>query len=116
MCGIAGILDLKGRGVDRARGERLCAKLVHRGPDEDGAYAGGCVARGQRRLGIIALSGGHQPMGNEDGTVWITFNGEIYNFQELRPDLERQGHRFYTSSDTEVILHAYEQHGEECLS
>jgi asparagine synthase (glutamine-hydrolysing) len=116
MCGIAGILDLKGRGVGRPSVERLCAKLVHRGPDEGGSYADGCVALVQRRLSIIDLSGGHQPMGNEDGTVWITFNGEIYNFQELRPELERQGHRFATSSDTEVILHAYEQHGEDCLS
>ena len=91
MCGIAGILDLKGRGVGRPPVERLCAKLVHRGPDEGGAYADGPVALGQRRLSIIDLSGGHQPMGNEDGTVWITFNGEIYNFQELRPELERQG-------------------------
>ena len=116
MCGIAGILDLRGRGVGRPQVERLCARLVHRGPDEGGAYADGPVALGQRRLSIIDLSGGHQPMGNEDGTVWITFNGEIYNFQELRPELERQGHRFATSSDTEVILHAYEQHGEDCLS
>lgn len=116
MCGIAGILDLKGRGVERSRVERLCAQLVHRGPDEEGYYAGGGVALGQRRLSIIDLSSGRQPMGNEDGTVWVTFNGEIYNFQELRLELESQGHRFATSSDTEVILHAYEQHGEACLS
>lgn len=116
MCGIAGILDLKGRGVAGADVERMCAKLVHRGPDEEGYHVDGGLAFGQRRLSIIDLSSGRQPMGNEDGAVWLTFNGEIYNFQELRPELERQGHRFATSSDTEVILHAYEQHGPACLS
>ncbi len=116
MCGIAGIIDLKGRQVERSLLERICAKLVHRGPDEEGYYVNGAAALGQRRLSIIDLSTGRQPMGNEDGSVWVTFNGEIYNFQELRPELERQGHRFATSSDTEVILHAFEQYGARCLS
>src|SRR4051812_34667369 len=116
MCGIAGLIDLKARGVGRGQVERLCARLAHRGPDEEGYHVEGGVGLGQRRLSIIDLSGGKQPMGNEDGTVWVTFNGEIYNFQELRPELERRGHRFATSSDTEVILHAYEEYGEACLS
>src|SRR4051794_23660243 len=116
MCGIAGVVDLKGRGADRPLVERICARLVHRGPDAEGYYVNGPAALGQRRLSIIDLAGGKQPMGNEDHSAWITFNGEIYNFQGLRPALEQRGHRFSTSSDTEVILHAYEEHGEACLS
>jgi asparagine synthase (glutamine-hydrolysing) len=116
MCGIAGILDLKGRPAERSVLERMCSRLAHRGPDDQGIHVDGGVALGQRRLSIIDLSGGRQPMGNEDGSIWVTFNGEIYNFQDLRPELERQGHRFATSSDTEVILHAYEQHGVDCLT
>jgi asparagine synthase (glutamine-hydrolysing) len=94
---------------------RLCDVLVHRGPDDEGYYIKGPVALGQRRLAILDLAGGRQPMGNEDGTVWITFNGEIYNFRELRERLERLGHRFATRSDTEVIVHAYEQYGPACV-
>jgi asparagine synthase (glutamine-hydrolysing) len=115
MCGIAGILDLKGRTAERGVLERICARLAHRGPDEEGLYAHGDLALGQRRLSIIDLASGRQPMGNEDGTVWVTFNGEIYNFPELRADLEARGHRFATRSDTEVIVHAYEQYGTGCL-
>jgi asparagine synthase (glutamine-hydrolysing) len=115
MCGIAGILDLKGRAVERRLLERICARLAHRGPDDQGFYLDRDVALGQRRLSIIDLSSGRQPMGNEDGTVWVTFNGEIYNFLELRADLEGQGHRFATRTDTEVIVHAYEQYGTGCL-
>jgi asparagine synthase (glutamine-hydrolysing) len=115
MCGIAGILDLRGRRAERSILERICARLVHRGPDEEGYHADGPAALGQRRLSIIDLSGGRQPMANEDGSVWVTFNGEIYNFRELRPELERLGHRFTTWSDTEVILHAYEEYGEACV-
>ena len=116
MCGIAGILDLGGRGVDRSRVERLCEKLVHRGPDADGYHVEGDIGLGQRRLSIIDLPGGGQPMSNGDGSVWITFNGEIYNFRELRRELEQQGHRFHSSSDTEVLLRSYEQHGEACVT
>ncbi|HJT79238.1 MAG TPA: asparagine synthase (glutamine-hydrolyzing), partial [Gemmataceae bacterium] len=111
MCGIAGVLDLHGREADPASARRLCARLVHRGPDEEGYYAAGPVALGQRRLSIIDLAGGRQPLGNEDGTVWVTFNGEIYNFKELRGRLEGRGHRFATDCDTEVIVHAYEEYG-----
>jgi asparagine synthase (glutamine-hydrolysing) len=93
----------------------LCDVLAHRGPDDEGYYINGPVALGQRRLAILDLAGGRQPMGNEDGTVWITFNGEIYNFQELRERLEGLGHRFATRGDTEVIVHAYEQYGPACV-
>jgi asparagine synthase (glutamine-hydrolysing) len=94
---------------------RLCDVLVHRGPDDEGYHVKGPVALGQRRLSILDLAGGHQPMSNEDGTVWITFNGEIYNFRELRARLEGLGHRFATRSDTEAIVHAYEQYGPACV-
>jgi asparagine synthase (glutamine-hydrolysing) len=115
MCGIAGILDLKGRAVEQSLLERLCARLAHRGPDDEGFHVDRNVALGQRRLSIIDLSSGRQPMSNEDGTVWVTFNGEIYNFLELRPELEAHGHRFATRTDTEVIVHAFEQYGTGCL-
>ena len=115
MCGIAGIVDLAGRGVARTSLERMCGHLIHRGPDDSGYFTNHEVGFGQTRLSIIDLSTGKQPMANEDGTVWVTFNGEIYNFQELRSQLEKQGHRFATNSDTEVIVHAYEQFGVNCL-
>src|SRR5487761_2670125 len=111
MCGIAGVLDRRGRDVDSHRVENLCAKLAHRGPDDQGVFTDGPVGLGQRRLSIIDLSSGKQPLGNEDGNVWVTFNGEIYNYQALRVELEKQGHQFRTQSDTEVIVHAYEQFG-----
>ena len=88
--------------------------MAHRGPDDDGYYISGPVALGFRRLAIIDLSGGHQPLSNEDGTVWIAFNGEIYNYQELRAELIGKGHVFKTKSDTEVIVHLYEEFGEAC--
>src|SRR5262249_44423279 len=115
MCGIAGLIDLRGRPADRSVLERLCACLVHRGPDEEGFHFQGPVGLGQRRLSIIDLSGGHQPLANEDETVWVSFNGEIYNFQELRTDLQQRGHHFATESDTEVIVHSYEEYGERCV-
>src|SRR5688500_15903838 len=93
----------------------MCGAIVHRGPDEEGVYIGDGVAIGMRRLSIIDLEGGHQPIANEDGTVWIVFNGEIYNYRELRRDLERQGHRFQTDSDTETIVHLYEDLGLRCV-
>src|SRR6058998_2004990 len=109
MCGIAGILE-----AERPVAERDLTPMLesqqHRGPDAWGAWADGTCALGHRRLSIIDLSeAGRQPMTNEDGTLWITFNGEIYNFQELRAELESAGHRFHSGTDTEVILHAYEQ-------
>jgi len=115
MCGIAGVVDTRGRPVEPLLVRRLCEVLGHRGPDDEGYYVNGPVALGQRRLAILDLAGGRQPMSNEDGTVWVTFNGEIYNFQELRERLEGLGHRFATRSDTEVIVHAYEQYGPGCV-
>jgi asparagine synthase (glutamine-hydrolysing) len=102
--------------VERDVLERMNRVLAHRGPDDAGIMCAGPVGLAHRRLSIIDVSpAGHQPMTNEDGTIWIVFNGEIYNFQDLRPDLERRGHRFRSRSDTEVILHLYEEHGTDCL-
>jgi len=115
VCGIAGVVDTRGRVAQLGLVRRLCEVLGHRGPDDEGYHADGPVALGQRRLSILDLAGGRQPMSNEDGTVWVTFNGEIYNFQELRQRLEGVGHRFATRSDTEVIVHAYEQYGGDCV-
>ena len=89
--------------------------LVHRGPDDEGFYVSGPLGLGHRRLSIIDLEGGHQPIANEDETVWVVFNGEIYNFGELHEDLVKKGHTFKTRSDTEVIVHLYEEEGEQCF-
>jgi len=115
MCGIAGIVhrDLE-REVSPARIGAMMDAIHHRGPDDDGTYFDGPVGLGFKRLSIIDLDGGNQPMCNEDGTVWIVFNGEIYNYLELRQELARH-HTFKTQSDTEVILHLYEELGERCL-
>ena len=116
MCGIAGMVrtDSDGR-VDQATIHRMCEAIVHRGPDEEGIFVKAGVGLGMRRLSIIDLSGGHQPIFNEDKTIWIVFNGEIYNFPELRGELEKRGHRFSTHSDTEVIVHLYEDLGADCV-
>ena len=115
MCGIAGWLSLDGSPVDRDVVQRMTAALVHRGPDDDGYHYDGPVVLAQRRLSIIDVAGGHQPLANEDGRVWITYNGEIYNFLELMPALAQRGHRFRTRCDTEVVVHAYEEYGLDCL-
>lgn len=117
MCGISGKLYFDpARSVEREILERMNAVLAHRGPDDAGIYCGGSIGLAHRRLSIIDLSpAGHQPMSNEDGTIWIVFNGEIYNFQDLRPDLLRRGHRFRSRTDTEAILHLYEECGVGCL-
>jgi asparagine synthase (glutamine-hydrolysing) len=116
MCGIAGMVQTHPDGaVSDAAIHRMCETLVHRGPDDEGIFVKGGVGLGMRRLSIIDLAGGHQPVFNEDRTIWIVFNGEIYNFLELRPELERRGHRFSTHSDTEVIVHLYEEYGAECV-
>jgi asparagine synthase (glutamine-hydrolysing) len=116
MCGIAGILSLTGRPPDGRLLERMTAALDHRGPDAEGTHFDGPVALGHRRLSIIDLSdAGRQPLANEDDSVWVTFNGEIYNFQDLRARLEALGHRFRTNTDTEAIVHAYEQYGARCV-
>ena len=94
---------------------RMCQTIVHRGPDDEGIYARGPVGLGMRRLSIIDLSGGKQPIHNEDKSVWVVFNGEIYNFPELREELLNRGHQFYTHSDTEVIVHLYEEMGSDCV-
>jgi len=100
----------------RSRVERMCASLIHRGPDEEGTFFDADVGLGMRRLSIIDVAGGHQPIFNEDGSVVVVFNGEIYNYRTLRAELEARGHRFRTSSDTEVIVHAYEEEGDDCLT
>ncbi len=115
MCGIAGVIDTRGRPIDGSVLRRMGDRLTHRGPDAEGFHIRGPVGLGHRRLSIIDLSGGAQPLSNEDGTVWVTFNGEVYNFQELRGPLEARGHRFATHSDTEVIVHAYEEYGPRCV-
>jgi asparagine synthase (glutamine-hydrolysing) len=116
MCGIAGVLKFGGKGqVKDSVLRRMCAAMVHRGPDDEGIYMQGVVGLGMRRLSIIDLATGHQPIGNEDGTVWIVFNGEIYNHAALRKQLIVQGHHFSTHSDTETIVHLYEEYGQECV-
>jgi asparagine synthase (glutamine-hydrolysing) len=115
MCGIVGIMSLNGRPVFPDEIRAMCTALVHRGPDDEGHYVDDNVGLGMRRLSIIDLETGRQPIGNEDGSVWVVFNGEIYNFQELRGDLEAQGHRFSTGTDTEVIVHLYEEYGLNCV-
>src|SRR5713101_9295209 len=112
MCGITGIFHFDARArVDESLLHRLNAAIAHRGPDDDGFYVNGPVGLGNRRLSIIGLGDGRQPIANEDGTVWTVYNGEIYNYPDLRAELERKGHRFRTSTDTEVIVHAYEEDG-----
>jgi len=113
MCGIAGIVALQSAAPSRPDVVRMCDAMTHRGPDDAGYLVEGPVALGMRRLSIIDLASGHQPIFNEDGTVGVVFNGEIYNYRELRARLESQGHRFRTASDTEVIVHLWEQVGIE---
>jgi asparagine synthase (glutamine-hydrolysing) len=116
MCGIAGIVGAADDiGIDRETIHRMCQTLVHRGPDDEGLFVKNGVGLGMRRLSIIDLAGGKQPVFNEDGTVAVVFNGEIYNFRELRRELEDQGHHFRTRTDTEVIVHLYEDLGTSCL-
>jgi asparagine synthase (glutamine-hydrolysing) len=115
MCGICGRLNFdSGREVSPALLKAMTTAIQHRGPDDEGFYQSGPIGLGFRRLSIIDLARGHQPLSNEDGTVWIAFNGEIYNFQELRKRLEPR-HVFKTKTDTEVIVHLYEEYGEECV-
>jgi len=117
MCGIAGLhgWDLGRAELQRAL-EQMCASIAHRGPDDRGTMVADSIGLGMTRLSIIDLAGGHQPIYNEDGTVAVVFNGEIYNYRELRDQLQRKGHRFSTRSDTEVIVHAYEDDDDECVT
>ncbi len=117
MCGISGIFDTRGRrDIDRAALERMNAAQFHRGPDEGGVHLEPGVGLAHRRLSIIDLSTGQQPLYNEDGSVCVVFNGEIYNYRELIPELQALGHVFHTRSDTEVIVHAWEAWGEACVT
>ncbi|HYY99838.1 MAG TPA: asparagine synthase (glutamine-hydrolyzing) [Pyrinomonadaceae bacterium] len=114
MCGIVGMVNLDGRAADHALLGRMNEAIHHRGPDEDGYYVKGNVGLAMRRLAIIDLSGGQQPIANEAGTAWIVYNGEVYNYREVKKALEARGHRFHTDCDTEVVLHAYEEYGADC--
>src|SRR5215467_2361339 len=120
MCGIAGIANSNGQPLDEGILRGMCAAMVHRGPDGEGYYFSPqesstddapSVALGMRRLAVVDLETGQQPIHNEDKTVWVVLNGEIYNYAELRAELEREGHSFYTRTDTEAIVHAYEKYG-----
>jgi asparagine synthase (glutamine-hydrolysing) len=115
VCGIAGLVGRRDEVIDAAEVHRMCQSIVHRGPDDEGIYTRGPVGLGMRRLSIIDLSGGHQPIHNEDKSIWLVYNGEIYNFPELRRGLIERGHTFYTHSDTEVIIHLYEEMGADCV-
>ncbi len=116
MCGIVGVCNLKGEPVPVGLLKRMTDIIAHRGPDGEGHYTDGSVGLGHRRLAIIDLSpAGQQPMGNESGDVIIVYNGEIFNFQKLRVELEALGHRFHSRSDTETVIHSYEEYGEECV-
>lgn len=115
MCGICGIVGIQSMQKSEPAVRRMMASIVHRGPDGEGIIAAPGACAGSRRLSIIDLPGGNQPVWNESGTIALVYNGEIYNFRELRRELEAAGHRFRTQSDTEVIVHGYEQWGEECV-
>src|SRR5215213_4592437 len=116
MCGIVGFVNANSRPASRELLERMNACIVHRGPDEDGFFVHEAVALAMRRLAIIDLAGGQQPIFNRDKSSVIVFNGEIYNFQELKKDLEARGHKFDTNSDTEVIVHLYDEYGADCVT
>jgi len=117
MCGICGIFLLDpGAEPEPHQLQQMNRTMNHRGPDDEGYYVSGPVGLAMRRLSIIDLSGGRQPIANEDETIWIVFNGEIYNYPELRSELVSRGHRFRTQSDTEVIVHLYEEMGKDCVT
>jgi asparagine synthase (glutamine-hydrolysing) len=117
MCGICGIFEYESRqDIPKECVHRMNQTMIHRGPDDGGVFVGPGIGLGHRRLSIIDLAGGHQPMCNEDGTVWVLLNGEIYNYPDLRRELLQLGHRFTTKSDTEAIVHLYEERGEGCFA
>src|SRR5213593_5104397 len=115
MCGIAGIVSFTGRPVAPEEILSMCGAMAHRGPDDEGLHVGEGVGLGMRRLSIIDLATGRQPVRNEDGSVLAVCNGEIYNFEELRCELMRRGHRFRSASDSETIVHLYEEQGKRCV-
>src|SRR5690348_7823818 len=112
MCGIYGILRFDGGAIDPGQLHAMGGVILHRGPDDAGVHVDGSCAIGMRRLSIIDVSGGHQPMSSPDGQVWLVCNGEIYNFRELRRELEARGHHFSSHSDSEVALYAYLEYGD----
>ena len=117
MCGICGIFEYeRWNDVSGEIVHRMNQTMVHRGPNDGGIFVGPGIGLGHRRLSIIDVQGGHQPMSNEDGTVWVLLNGEIYNYTELRAELLQRGHKFGTKSDTEAIVHLYEEYGEACFA
>src|SRR5207249_366761 len=117
MCGIAGQFNFQRREpVERETIVRMTRSIAHRGPDDEGFFISGPVGLGSRRLSIIDLAGGHQPMSDAEASVWITFNGEIYNYKELRAELQSKGHQFRTNSDTEVIIHGYKEWGTDVFN
>ena len=116
MCGIAGFVTVEAGAGSETVLRRMTDRIRHRGPDDAGYYCDSHAFLGHRRLSIVDLAGGHQPMSNESGTLWITYNGEIFNHAELRPELERAGHVYASRSDTETILHAYEEYGAGCVT
>jgi asparagine synthase (glutamine-hydrolysing) len=117
MCGICGILEYDRQSdVPHELVHKMNQTMIHRGPDDGGVFTGRGIGLGHRRLSIIDLQGGHQPMSNEDDTIWVLLNGEIYNYPELRADLLQRGHVFKTKSDTEAVVHAYEEFGENCFA
>ncbi len=116
MCGICGVFHSDP--TQRVNRELLAAmnrQIAHRGPDDDGFFVDGNAGLAMRRLSIIDIQTGHQPLSNEDGSIWIVFNGEIYNHRDLRKDLHARGHRYRTQSDTETIVHLYEEYGKDCV-
>lgn len=115
MCGIAGIVSANGKPVLGEELKAMCDAMIHRGPNDEGFYIGDGIGLGMRRLSIIDIDNGSQPVRNEDGSVWVVLNGEIYNYRELRRDLVSRGHYFYTGTDTEVIVHLYEEYGADCV-
>ena len=115
MCGITGIIKFMGN-VDSSEIKSMTDAIAHRGPDGEGFHLQNNIALGHRRLSIIDLEGGHQPMCDPEKNIWIIFNGEIYNYQKLRSYFESEGIKFKTKSDTEVIIHAYKKWGEDCVN
>src|SRR5215813_2722536 len=117
MCGICGQFNfVRNEPVEPATIQRMSGTMVHRGPDDDGYFISGALGLGFRRLSIIDLAGGHQPMSDAEETVWVIFNGEIYNYRELRAELQGKSHQFRTNSDTEVIIHGYKEWGTEVFN
>ena len=116
MCGICGVVSFQPIcPIDRSVLQRMNASIRHRGPDDEGYYQDAQASLAMRRLSIIDLHTGQQPISNETGDMWVVYNGEIYNFKDVRAELERRGHIFKTQTDTEIIVHAYEEYGDECV-